>query len=334
MTDSQTPRGPGDVAARRAPDPEHLDLPWVLSAIVDDEVVSRAVRDLSTAGGLPPHAEADRLLRAIRAIDLTTLEGDDTPQRVTDLCARARHPLPTPLPAGPALAGPDRRTASVCVYHHFLPVALQALRGTGIPVAVVAGGFPAGLSPLRLRIAEVEAAVDAGAGEVDVVINRAHALTGEWGMLYDELTAFRAAAGHALLKVILATGDLKTGTTIARASRVAMLAGADFIKTSTGKEAVNATPSAGFVMLREIAVYGERSGRSVGFKPAGGIRTAPQALEWMRMVEEVLGADALIPDRFRIGASSLLDTIVARLADLSGGPGQQTITKRGGGAGY
>lgn len=258
-------------------------------------------------------AECGRLLQAIRAIDLTTLAGDDTAERVRALCARARNPLPAELTQALRAAPGDVRTASVCIYHHFLPEALESLAGSGIPVAVVAAGFPAGLSPLPQRIDEVAAAVAAGAGEIDAVINRSHALGGEWEALYAEVRAFRDACGDALLKVILATGDLGAGTTIARAARVCMQAGADFIKTSTGKEAVNATYPAGLVMLREIRDYRARTGQVVGFKPAGGIRTPEQALEWMRLVEEELGPDALAPTRFRLGASNLLGEIVGRL---------------------
>ena len=246
-------------------------------------------------------------------MDLTTLSGDDTPDRVRSLCAQARNPIPESLANALSIPPELQRTAAVCVYHHFLEVARRALEGSGIPVAVVAAGFPAGLSPLRQRIDEVQASATAGADEIDAVINRSHVLTGEWEALYDEVRSFREAAGAARLKIILATGELRTLANVTRASRLCMLAGADFIKTSTGKEAVNATYPAGLVMLRAIRDHFDRTGQQVGFKPAGGIRTPSQALEWMRLTRDVPGEGWSGPERFRLGASSLLDEIVGRL---------------------
>lgn len=280
---------------------------------MNEAEVEQAVATLAERSIPSPPEEPAFLLRAIRSIDLTTLSGDDTPDRVRRLCAQARQPLAPELAGRLGIAAGAIHPAAVCIYHHFLEVAREALDGSGISIAVVSAGFPAGLSPLRQRIDEVRASASAGADEIDAVINRSHALMGEWAALYDEVRAFREACGEARLKVILATGELGGLTNVARVSRVCMLAGADFIKTSTGREAVNATYPAGLVMLRAIRDYRNRSGYGVGFKPAGGIRTAAQALEWMRLVAEVLGEEWLGPDRFRIGASGLLGEIATRL---------------------
>jgi deoxyribose-phosphate aldolase len=289
----------------------------VLDARVDADDASNAAEAVVARAALSPADEIHALLRAISFIDLTTLSGDDTPERVRLLCDRARRPLAPDLAARLGDIAPALHTASVCVYHHFLPVAKQALEATGIPVAVVSAGFPAGLSPLAQRIDEVRASVEAGADEIDAVINRSHVLTGEWEALYAEVQAFRGACGKAHLKVILATGELGTLTSVARASRLCMLAGADFIKTSTGKEAVNATLPAGVAMLRAIRDYRAVSGHVVGFKPAGGIRTPAQALEWMRLVEAEVGEEWLRPELFRIGASTLVGEIERRLEMLA-----------------
>jgi deoxyribose-phosphate aldolase len=203
--------------------------------------------------------------------------------------------------------------AAVCVYHQLVATAVDALAGTGIPVAAVSTGFPAGLSPFPQRLDEIRASVEAGAGEIDVVITRAHVLTGEWEALYDEIRAFREACGAAHIKVILGTGELGTLRNIARASLVAMMAGADFIKTSTGKEPVNAVLPTGLVMARMIRDYHERTGHRVGFKPAGGIRTAKESLEWLMLMKEELGSEWVTPELFRFGASSLLADIERQL---------------------
>jgi deoxyribose-phosphate aldolase len=199
------------------------------------------------------------------------------------------------------------------VYHSLVETALEALEGSGIPVAAVSAGFPHGLSPLAQRIAEIEASVEAGAQEIDVVITRAHVLGGDWPTLYEEVRAFRDACGAARVKTILATGELGTLRNVARASLVCMMAGADFIKTSTGKESVNATLPVGLTMVRCIRAYGEHTGYAVGFKPAGGIRKAKEALLWLIMMKEELGTSWLQPHRFRIGASSLLADIERQL---------------------
>jgi deoxyribose-phosphate aldolase len=257
--------------------------------------------------------QAAWLLRAITLMDLTTLAGDDTPGYVKRLCAKALRPVRADILDALGAADLGITTAAVCVYHQLVPTAVEALRGSGIPVAAVSTGFPAGLSPFAQRLDEVRASVSEGAREIDVVITRAHVLNGAWEALYDEVRAFREACGEARIKVILGTGELSTLRNIARASMVAMMAGADFIKTSTGKESVNAVLPVGLVMARMIREFHERTGHIVGFKPAGGIRTARQALEWMMLMNEELGARWLTPQLFRFGASSLLGDIERQL---------------------
>jgi deoxyribose-phosphate aldolase len=290
-----------------------LDLGWIREIRVNRSAVERRAATVPTRRSVKREWQAGWLLRAITLMDLTTLQGDDTPGRVLRLCAKARQPVRRDLLEQLGVADLGIRVAAVCVYHAFVEVAVRALEGSGIPVAAVSTGFPAGLSPLPQRIAEIEASVAAGAREIDIVITRAHVLTSNWTALYDEVTAFRAAAGPAHLKAILGTGDLGTLREVARASAVAMMAGADFIKTSTGKEAVNATLPVGLVMARQIRDYRERTGSWVGLKPAGGIRTAKQALDWLALLKDELGDRWLAPDLFRFGASGLLTDIERQL---------------------
>jgi deoxyribose-phosphate aldolase len=246
-------------------------------------------------------------------MDLTTLSGDDTPGNVRRLCAKARHPLRDDLTHALDVERLDIKVGAVCVYHAMVPTAVAALEGSGIPVAAVSTGFPAGLSPIEQRVDEITASVAAGAREIDIVITRAHVLTGDYQALYDEVRRFRDACGDAHMKAILATGELATLNNVARASMVAMQAGADFIKTSTGKEGVNATLPFSVVMCRMIREYFERTGYAVGFKPAGGIRSAKNALEYLFVMKEELGDRWLKPDLFRFGASSLLTDIERQL---------------------
>jgi len=257
--------------------------------------------------------QAAWLLRAITCIDLTTLSGDDTPGTVERLCAKARRPLRDDLVRALGVESLDIKVGAVCVYHAFVPTAVRALEGSGIPVAAVSAGFPAGLSPLAQRVDEVHASVAAGARDIDIVITRAHVLLGQWGALYDEVRTFREACGEAQMKAILTTGELATLSNVARASQVAMMAGADFIKTSTGKEATNATMPVGVVMARMIRAYEAETGYAVGLKPAGGIRSAKTALEWLIMIKEELGDRWLSPSLFRFGASALLSDIERQL---------------------
>ena len=290
-----------------------LELDWVEELRVNRSAVERRAATLRTRRTIKKEWQAAWLLRAVTLMDLTTLSGDDTPGRVRRLCAKARHPVRADLLDAMGAGQLPIRVAAVCVYHRFVPVAVEALEGSGIPVAAVSTGFPAGLSPFEQRLAEIGASVAAGAEEIDVVITRSHVLTEDWPALYDEVRAMRAACGDAHIKTILATGELGPLRNVARASLVCMMAGADFIKTSTGKESVNATLPVGLVMARAIRDYRERTGHLVGLKPAGGIRTAKDALEWLALIKEELGDRWLRPDLFRFGASSLLTDIERQL---------------------
>jgi deoxyribose-phosphate aldolase len=303
---------PRESAVQRNPGTP-LDLDAVLALRINRSAVERRAATLPQRRTVKQEWQAAWLLRAITCIDLTTLQGDDTPGSVLRLCAKARQPVRQDMLEALGVARRGIRVGAVCVYHALVPVAVRALAGSGIPVAAVSTGFPAGLNPFPQRLAEVRASVDAGADEIDVVITRAHALTGAWQTLYDEVRAFRDACGETRMKVILATGELATLTNVARASLVAMMAGADFIKTSTGKEPVNATLPVGVVMTRMIREHLERTGHVVGFKPAGGIRAAKAALDWLILMKEELGDPWLGPTLFRLGASALLTDIERQL---------------------
>ncbi|MBK5934372.1 deoxyribose-phosphate aldolase [Rhodovulum imhoffii] len=283
-----------------------LDADWLRRVRVNRPAVERRCASLPGRRSVKGEYQAAWLAKAVTLIDLTTLSGDDTPGRVARLCAKARAPLRPDLAQA---LGVDLHTAAVCVYHDMIAPALQALAGTPIPVAAVSTGFPAGLSPFATRLAEIEASVAAGAAEIDIVISRRHVLLGNWPALYDEVRTFREACGPAHLKTILATGELGTLQNVARASLVCMMAGADFIKTSTGKEPVNATLPVGLVMMRAIRDYHAATGVKIGFKPAGGISTAKDALVWLALLKEELGSGWLSPALFRFGASSLLGDI-------------------------
>jgi deoxyribose-phosphate aldolase len=290
-----------------------LELDWVEEVRVNRSAVERRTATLRTRRTVKKEWQAAWLLRAVTLMDLTTLSGDDTPGRVRRLSAKARRPVRTDLLQAMNAEQLPIRVAAVCVYHTFVETALEALDGSGIPVAAVSTGFPAGLSPFEQRIAEIRASVAAGAEEIDVVITRAHVLTENWRALYDEVRAMREACGDAHIKTILATGELGTLRNAARASLVCMMAGADFVKTSTGKESVNATLPVGLVMARAIRDYRERTGHLIGLKAAGGIRTAREALDWLALVKDELGDRWLRPDLFRFGASSLLADIERQL---------------------
>lgn len=290
-----------------------LELSWIRDAQVNLSAAERRAATLLTRRTVKKEWQAAWLLRAITLIDLTTLAGDDTPGRVRRLCAKARTPVRHDLLEELGMADAGLSVAAVCVYHEMVPTAVRALQGSGIPVAAVSTGFPAGLSPMSTRLAEIRASVEAGAAEIDIVISRRHVLLGDWQALYEELRAFREACGDAHIKAILATGELGTLRNVYKASMVAMMAGADFIKTSTGKESVNATLSVSLVMARAIRDYLERTGHQVGFKPAGGLRTAKDALAWLILMKEELGDDWLDPRLLRFGASSLLADIERQL---------------------
>ncbi len=284
-----------------------------LKAAVNRSAAERRGATLGTRRSVKKQWQAAWLLKAISCIDLTTLAGDDTPGRVRRLCAKARQPVRDDILAQLDMQDAGISVGAVCVYPTMVPHAVAALEGSGIPVASVATGFPAGLYPLKTRLEEIRYAVAEGAQEIDIVISREHALLNNWQALYDEIVAMRDACGEAHLKTILATGELGNLRNVYRASMVCMMAGADFIKTSTGKESVNATLPVSLVMLRAIRDYLERTGFRIGFKPAGGIRTAKDAMNWQYLMNEELGRDWLEPDLFRIGASGLLTDIERQL---------------------
>jgi len=290
-----------------------LDLERVRAIRVNRSAAERRAATIPTRRTVKKEWQAAWLLKAITLMDLTTLSGDDTAGNVTRLCAKARRPVRAEILAALGAESLGITVGAVCVYHRWVETAVRALEGSGIPVAAVSTGFPAGLSPFETRLAEIHASVAAGAREIDIVITRAHVLTGDWTALYDEVCAFREACGDAHLKAILATGELATLTNVARASWVAMQAGADFIKTSTGKEGVNATLPVSLVMARQIREYAEAAGFQVGYKPAGGIRAAKPALDYLLLMKEELGVRWLQPDLFRFGASGLLTDIERQL---------------------
>lgn len=291
-----------------------LDLGWVNRARVNRSAAERRAKTLPARRSVKRDAQAAWLLKAVTCIDLTTLSGDDTPSNVQRLCAKARSPIREDILEALGMADAGITVGAVCVYHQRVTDAIAALQGTDIPVAAVSTGFPAGLSPFKQRVEEIHASVEAGAREIDIVITREYVLRGEWQKLYDEVKAFREACGDAHMKSILATGELGTLTNVAKASLVAMMAGADFIKTSTGKESVNATLEVSLVMTRAIREYYERTGYLIGYKPAGGIRTAKDALNYLAVMREELGVRWMQPDLFRFGASGLLTDIERQLS--------------------
>ncbi len=291
-----------------------LDMGWVRDTKVNLSATQRRAATLATRRSVKKNWQAAWLLRAITMIDLTTLAGDDTPGKVTRLCAKARQPLRQDIIDALDVNALRLTVGAVCVYHQRVKDALVALSGTGIPVAAVSTGFPAGLSPFPQRIEEIHQSVEAGAAEIDIVISREHVLRGDWQALYDEVCEMRRACGDAHIKTILATGELGPLWHVAQASKVCMMAGADFIKTSTGKEPVNATLEVGLTMVREIRAYQTMTGYQVGFKPAGGIRSAKDALNWLILIKEELGDDWLNNRLFRFGASGLLTDIERQLS--------------------
>lgn len=253
------------------------------------------------------------LLKAISCIDLTTLSGDDTPGRVRRLCAKAKSPIKRDLVDSLDVEELNLNVGAVCVYHDMITHAKAALAGSEIPIAAVSTGFPAGLTPFKLKVLEIHESVAAGADEIDVVISRKHVLNGDWKKLYDEVKEYKVACGSSHLKTILATGELGTLRNVAKASWVCMMAGADFIKTSTGKESINATLPVTLVMLRAIRDFYELTGQRIGYKPAGGISKAKDSINYLILVKEELGRNWLTPNLFRFGASSLLADIERQL---------------------
>src|SRR6202451_4350942 len=296
-----------------------LNLDWVEEVRVNTSAVERRGQTLVTRRTVKKQWQMAWLLRAISCMDLTTLSGDDTDERVRRLCAKARQPIQQDLVHKLGIEELGVKVAAVCVYHTFIETALSALEGSGVHVPSVSTGFRAGLSPLAERVAEIRRSVEAGAHEIDVVITRAHVFGGRWQDLYDEVAAFKQACGAAHMKVILGTGDLLTLRNVARASFVAMMAGADFIKTTPGKNPTNATPRVSLVVVRPIREYAQQTGMAVGFKPAGGIRTAKQSIDWLAMMKEELGPSWMRAELFRFGASGLLGDIERQLEHYATG---------------
>ena len=290
-----------------------LDLDWVDAVQVNRSAVERRCSSLTKRRSIKKEWQAAWLLKAIRCMDLTTLSSDDTPDRVRRLCSKALRPLKQELTNDLGITSLNLTVGAVCVYHALVETAAKALKGSNIPVAAVSTGFPHGLSPLPRRIEEIRDSVSEGALEIDIVITRAHVFSGNWEALYHEIKSFREACGDSHLKPILGPGELGSLRNVAKASLVCMMAGADFIKTSTGKEPQNATLPVSLVMLRMIRDYYQKTGHKVGFKPAGGIRTAKQALEWQILMKEELGREWLEPELFRFGASGLLTDIERQL---------------------
>ena len=298
---------------------------WFEGAQVNTSAAERRAATLGGRRTVKKEYQAAWLVKAVTLMDLTTLAGDDTPGRVQRLCAKARRPFREDLVEALGLQANPPKVGAVCVYPTMVAPAVKALEGSGIPVASVATGFPAGLTPLKQRLEEIHYAVGEGAHEIDIVITRAHVLNADWQALYDEVAAMREACGEAHLKAILATGDLKTLRNVYKASMVAMQAGADFIKTSTGKEDVNATLPVSLVMCRAIRDYEALTGFRIGFKPAGGLKTAKDAIAWLTLMKEELGNPWLEPNLFRIGASSLLADIERQIEHFVTGRYSSTI---------
>jgi len=290
-----------------------LDLDWVLGQKANRSAIERRAATIGTRRAVKKEWQAAWLLKAVSCIDLTTLSGDDTRSRVRRLCAKAKQPVRQDILDGMGMGDMNLTTGAICVYHEMVETAVEALDGSGIPVAAVSTGFPAGLSPFHLRIREIEESVKAGAKEIDIVISRRHVLEGNWQALYDETREMRAACGDAHMKAILATGELGSLRNVARTSMVAMMGGADFIKTSTGKESVNATLPVSLVMIRALRDYGDKTGYQIGYKPAGGVSKAKDSLNYLMLMNEELGREWLEPELFRFGASSLLGDIERQL---------------------
>lgn len=289
----------------------HAD--WLDGIRINKSAVERRTATLGGRRAVKKDSQIAFMLKAVSCIDLTTLAGDDTPGRVQRLCGKAKHPVRRDILEKFGMSDMRLTTGAVCVYHEMVETAVQTLNGSGVPVAAVSTGFPAGLAPFETRLEEIKRSVAAGAGEIDIVVTRGHVLTGNWEALYDEVKAFKEACGPALMKTILATGEHGNLTQVGKASMVAMMAGSDFIKTSTGMEGVNATLPVSLVMIRQIREFYERTGQQVGYKPAGGIKTAKDAVLYLALLKEELGRDWLEPELFRFGASSLLGDLERQL---------------------
>jgi len=315
VTNVSTLRQPGasiDHGMERNPGMDYA--PGLFAGLrINRSAVERRAATIAKRRSIKKDHQTAWLLKAITCIDLTTLAGDDTRGNVIRLCRKARQPVRKDILEGLGVTDLNIHTGAVCVYHNLIETAVKELEGSGIPVAAVSTGFPAGQIPMDMKLAQVRASVAAGAKEIDIVISRALVLTGDWKALYEEVKAYREACGEAHLKTILATGELATLTNVARASWVCMMAGADFIKTSTGKETVNATLPVSLVMVRAVREYHRLTGYKIGYKPAGGISKAKDAIANLILIKEELGNDWLTPDLFRFGASSLLGDIERQL---------------------
>ena len=296
-----------------------FQLDKISSISIDRSAIERRCKNYGVRRSIKKDKQAAWLLKAITLMDLTTLSGDDTEARVRRLCSKAKKPLNPTLSKALGVDSLNLGVAAVCVYHDMLSAAKKNLSHTEINLAAVSTGFPAGLSPLPLRMQEIEYSVASGANEIDIVISRRHVLEGNWQELYNEVKLFREKCGEAHMKTILATGELGNLSNIARASQICMMAGADFIKTSTGKESTNATLPVSLVMIRMIRDYYNETGIRIGFKAAGGISDTKTALTYMTMIQEELGRRWLEPDLFRFGASSLLGDIERQLDHFSSG---------------
>ena len=286
---------------------------WLDGIRVNKSAVERRIASLGGRRAVKKDSQTAFMLKAISCIDLTTLAGDDTPGRVRRLCLKARSPVRRDILEAFGLGDMRLTTGAVCVYHEMVSEAVAALKGSGVPVAAVSTGFPAGLAPIETRLEEIKRSIAAGASEIDIVVTRAHVLTGNWQALYDEVRAFKEACGPVLMKTILATGEHGNLTQVGKASMTAMMAGSDFIKTSTGMEGINATLPVSLVMMRQIRDFYERTGQKVGYKPAGGIKAAKEAVLYLALVKEELGRAWLEPELFRFGASSLLGDLERQL---------------------
>ena len=289
----------------------HAD--WLEGIRINKSAIERRIATLAGRRAVKKDSQIAFMLKAVSCIDLTTLAGDDTPGRVRRLCGKAKQPVRQDVLDSFGMADMRLTTGAVCVYHEMVETAVESLNGSGVPVAAVSTGFPAGLAPFETRLEEIKRSVAAGAGEIDIVVTRGHVLTGNWQALYDEVKAFKEACGPALMKTILATGEHGNLTQVGKASMVAMMAGTDFIKTSTGMEGVNATLPVSLVMIRQIRDFYERTGQKVGYKPAGGIKSAKEAVLYLALLKEELGRDWLEPELFRFGASSLLGDLERQL---------------------
>ena len=289
-----------------------LDLNWINNINVNLSAVERRTTTLVKRRSVKKEYQASWLLKAITLIDLTTLSGDDTFGKVDRLCKKALNPIANNILSKLEINEDAVKVGAVCVYHHLVSQAKNQLKGQ-LPIAAVSTGFPAGLSSFSTRKKEVVDSIKSGANEIDIVINRGFVIQNNWKKLYDEVKSFKLAANKTKIKAILGVGDLETMRNVAKASLVCMMAGADFIKTSTGKESINANLNNSLVMLRMIREFHEFSGKKIGFKPAGGISTAKSVLEFLILVMEELGEDWLNPNLLRIGASSLLIDIERQL---------------------